>query len=161
MNGNNDAWRAWFREHRQDLDRLEPTPNNWNAIHRQIRPSVPILMFWKIAAVLFFCVSTVLAVLLVRDPAYDRTLVEEFSQSESYYQQQLSQRVTWLEEQSGSPWQSAESRQLQAMYEVLREQWNKNPSVPLRDALLLNLILRLEAAERELDRLQQALDAAY
>lgn len=166
MDNSDSAWKTVFQGDRRKWDTLDTRPETWDVIRsRMHRPRRISESFWRVAAAVMFVSTCVLLFQLSRTAQPpnegDAAVVAEFVRAEAFYQQQFAQRIVWLEQEGGAV-QAPELQRLQAMYELLRSQWEQSPSEALRDALLLNLIMRLEAAERELDRLhQQRNDTQY
>jgi len=77
-----------------------------------------------------------------------------FEQTETYYTEQIKLRENWLEESPVSTTVdlTSEYDRLMAMYQVLKIQWEQHPTPEIRDALTLNLIVRLDLLTKQVDQ---------
>ncbi len=154
----------FISENRDAFDHREPR-NVWDNISRNLpngRPGTH--WMWKAAAVLFF-VSTVgllLNTISMEDQpqlAQQEQLNAKFNEVEDFYFQQISEKRILIDElQQDNLYEIdvvAELQKLDAMYLVLRKEYNDNPTPEVIDALTLNLLVRIDLLNRTLDRLDQ------
>ena len=87
--------------------------------------------------------------------------VNEFNDVEEFYTAQISQKVALIEEVSGSSSTdefTQDFKQLEAMYNVLKEEWKTRPSKKVKDALVLNLLVRINLLNQQLHRLEEDME---
>lgn len=147
------AMEEFFKKHRAEFDDQVPGNHVWDGIRHSMRQASGNIIYWKVAAVFFFCCS---AWLLYSGQTGSNGIKENnlMAQSslkniEDFYAVKINQRESWLrgyEQDFASV--STEYQRLTAMYEVLKLAWEKNPGDELRDAMALNLILRLDMLDR-------------
>jgi len=146
----------FFRSNRQELDTEIPDDQIWQQLERRLTNSNKMLMIWKAAAVFFF-LTTMGLVLLQRNPVTKPEGLQAevaFEQTETYYTEQIKLRENWLEESPVSTTVdlTSEYDRLMAMYQVLKIQWEQHPTPEIRDALTLNLIVRLDLLTKQVDQ---------
>ena len=107
--------------------------------------------WWAAAAVFFFCTTS--ALLVDRYTAENQALVSklDFEETENFYAGKISERLGWLEgEKDGElVGPGTDYERMQAMYEILRKEWDQEPTDNLRDALILNMVVRLDLLEKK------------
>ena len=146
----------FFRSNRQELDTEIPDDQIWQQLERRLTNSNKMLMIWKAAAVFFF-LTTMGLVLLQRNPVTKPEGLQAevaFEQTETFYTEQIKLRENWLEESPVSTTVdlTSEYDRLMAMYQVLKIQWEQHPTPEIRDALTLNLIVRLDLLTKQVDQ---------
>jgi len=146
----------FFRSNRQELDTEIPGDQIWQQLERRLTNSNKMLMIWKAAAVFFF-LTTMGLVLLQRNPVTKPEGLQAevaFEQTETFYTEQIKLRENWLEESPVSTTVdlTSEYDRLMAMYQVLKIQWEQHPTPEIRDALTLNLIVRLDLLTKQVDQ---------
>jgi hypothetical protein len=103
-------------------------------------------------------ISTALVVSnkLSQESSRSNISLKEFNEVEAYYTKEIYQKVKLIEEISaGEEVQVSEDfRQLDAMYEVLKEEMKARPSKKVKDALVLNLMVRINLLNEQLRRLE-------
>jgi hypothetical protein len=154
----------FIRKNKDQFDDQEPKPSLWQSIEEKLFGSDVqknsglwrSLGFWRAAAAVLFLLSV--GLFLTSLPKDDRkelsSLEKEFLEIESYYQGQLSEKVGLISNfQKG--WSADDSSQdllrLEAMYMVLKEEMKISPSQQVKDALVLNLIIRLDILNKKLE----------
>ena len=91
--------------------------------------------------------------------------VSAITEVENFYALKINQREAWIAENLPAGMNpGVEYQRLSSMYEVLKLAWEKNPSDELRDAIALNLIIRLDIlnsiTETGLSKDQQSMNGA-
>lgn len=84
--------------------------------------------------------------------------MKEFTEVEAFYVSQISQRVEMIHEfprEDGLNGFTHDFHQLEAMYSVLREEMKTRPSQKVKDALVLNLLVRIDLLNQQLHKLEQ------
>ena len=158
-----DNLEDFIRAHREDFDTREPNESGWNKVEAELAFSKQktiwnSLPLWRAAAVVFMLISTALVVSnkLSQESSRSNISLKEFNEVEAYYTNEIHQKVKLIEEISaGEEVQVSEDfRQLDAMYEVLREEMKARPSKKVKDALVLNLMVRINLLNEQLRRLE-------
>jgi hypothetical protein len=143
----------FLRNHRHEMDVESPDRRVWAGIHQAMNPRPKRMIYWQVAAIFFFCCS---AWLLFSGNPSGKELIALNTKSqpsitgiEDFYAFKINQQEAWLSNNSpAGTTPGIEYQRLTSMYEVLRLAWDKNPSEELRDAMALNLIIRLNFLDR-------------
>lgn len=164
-----DALKEFIDKNRDAFDHKSPGENNWKSISAKLpqMKSVSLwnsVMIWRAAAVLFMGLS---AFLLLNQGATHRErqsekiseqhLQGEFKDVESFYSSEIAKKVALIDN-FGDPFESGRFTQdfekLDAMYQVLREEMKTSPSEKVRDALILNILVRIDLLNQQIKRLE-------
>jgi hypothetical protein len=85
--------------------------------------------------------------------------MNEFKDIESFYITQISEKVDLLKEydenETGLNGYTNDFHQLEAMYQVLKEEMRNRPSQKVKDALVLNLLIRIDLLNKQLHKIEQ------
>lgn len=156
----------FIKQNRSAFDDKEPPEKVWKKIQQSLPgntagPWYNSLTLWRAAAVLFMALSFYLLIpKSVPQGDASRVAVNEFNDVEAFYTAQISQKVALIEEVSGSSSTdefTQDFQQLEAMYNVLKEEWKTRPSKKVKDALVLNLLVRINLLNQQLHRLEEDL----
>ncbi|HEX5167711.1 MAG TPA: hypothetical protein VFW11_00955 [Cyclobacteriaceae bacterium] len=122
-------------------------PSLWNSI-----------IIWRAAAVIFMCLSGYLLLPKGNGQLRDqKETLQEFNAVEEFYVQQISDKVKLIDEyerMEGLNGFTNDFRQLEAMYLVLKEEMKIRPSKKVKDALVLNLLVRIDLLNQQLHKLE-------
>ena len=160
-----DNLEKFIQEHRDEMDHREPG-DVWAGIEKSLPSSKSTgwQWMWKAAAILFFASTVGLSVYTFSgDGQNNQTIAkaqgEEFMDVEDFYFRQISEKQGLIaelqEDTSDGIAVIAELQKLDAMYMVLRQQYEENPTPEVVDALTLNLLVRIDLLNQTLDRLDQ------
>lgn len=114
--------------------------------------------YWQAAAVLFFALSSFL--LLQNGLPFSKPgEAKEFADTEAFYAQQISDKIKLIHSVNSSDLNgfTQDIQQLEAMYAVLKEEMERRPSEKVKDALILNMMVRINLLNKQLqevDRVQ-------
>jgi hypothetical protein len=114
---------------------------------------------WRAAAVLMMGLSVYL---LLSKPSQEKIKVagieKEFSEVESFYTAQINEKVRLIHDLKGEGLNgfTHDFQQLEAMYNVLKEELKNSPSEKVKDALELNLLVRIDLLNQQLSKLDKA-----
>ena len=89
--------------------------------------------------------------------AENALVLQEFSDVEAFYVQQISNKVQMIDQINGNEGLNGfthDFRQLEAMYLVLKEEMKTRPSKKVKDALVLNLLVRINLLNKHLKQLE-------
>ena len=158
-----DELEEFVRNNRSRFDDREPSPKIWDAIEASLRfQSIswrrPVV-WWRAAAIFFMALSAWL--LLPHRTAHlgNAQALKEFTDVESFYTQQISHKVELIGEFKGSDGLNGfthDFQQLEAMYLVLKEEMKTRPSAKVKDALVLNLLVRIDLLNQQLHHLEES-----
>jgi hypothetical protein len=156
-----DELEDFIGKNRKAFDDQEPSEKVWSIIerslgfqrHASLWNSVAL---WRAAAVIFMAVTAFL--LLPKDQSAKQQLaLKEFSDVENFYIQQISEKTDMIEEfkrSDGLNGFTNDFRQLEAMYLVLKDEMKNHPSQKVKDALVLNLLVRIDLLNQQIHRLE-------
>ncbi len=155
-----DNLEKFIHENRDAMDDRVPGDNVWSSIERRLPSAKSTTMWlWKAAAVIFFVTTVGLAINTVSTGQPENLAAEtaQFDAVEDFYFSQISEKqglIDQLQENNSEEITViAELQKLDAMYLVLREQYEENPSPEVIDALTLNLLVRIDLLNQTLEKL--------
>jgi hypothetical protein len=162
-----DALKDFVSQHRDDFDSQVPPRGTWEGIEGQL-PSKSVslwnsVILWRAAAIILLGVS-LFTVFSSRDLPTDRgeraKLKGEFIDLESYYSSQITEKkllVTQFQSDTGLTEDEVTQnlQKLEAMYQVLKLEMDKRPSTDVKDALVLNLLVRIDLLNQQLNKLDK------
>lgn len=160
-----DPLEDFIRQNRNAFDDKEPSEKVW----KNIDASIPVkstslwnsLSLWRAAAVVFMALSIYLMIPEKSDSNF-RNLVtsqaNDFNDVEAFYIRQISEKVEMIDEfqkSEGLNGFTQDFQQLEAMYMVLKEEMKTRPSDKVKDALVLNLLVRIDLLNQQLHNLEK------
>jgi len=156
-----DKLRDFINEHRDEFDNREPSDRAWSAIARAIFQGTPYkrriseLFIWRAAAILLFGLSIYLFV-APKEKREVSNLQTDLKDIESYYGDQIAEKVAFIDKLDGYEDDrfSQDLKKLDAMYEVLREEMKTSPSAKVKDALILNILIRIDLLNQQIQKLE-------
>ena len=160
-----DQLEDFVRRNRNDFDDKEPSKNVWRNIEASMNFRSHTLwnslVLWRAAAFVFMGLSVYLLVpqsIFVSRTA--QVAANEFRDVEAYYFQQISEKVELIDgfkKNEGLNGYTQDFKQLEAMYMILKEEMRTRPSQKVKDALVLNLLVRINLLNQQLQKLEQPL----
>ena len=161
-----DALEDFIREQRDPLSQREPSDRVWRKIESALGQRAGFwqsVVVWRAAAAVFFALSVWLLVAkpgVTINPEVAR-LQGEFRDVESFYKQQIAEKVALIEhfDTEGDDQFTQDLQKLDAMYQVLLEEMRKKPSQQVKDALVLNLLVRVDLLNQQIQRLEETKQA--
>jgi len=159
-----DGLKDFIAKNRSGFDDKEPSEKVWRGIQAELKnPSLwNSLVVWRIAAGLLLGLSAYLFVakestnLKKKEVARLQT---EFNDLESFYSNQIAEKVALISglDESGEHQQFTQDFQkLEAMYQVLAEEMKSRPNEKVKDALILNLLIRIDLLNQQLKKLEDS-----
>jgi hypothetical protein len=155
-----DRLKEFIDEHRAEFDDRDPSDRVWSEIARRVfQKKSPEIWIWRAAAILFFSTS----VYFFATNQYDSNKKEvsklqvEFRDLESFYGNQIAEKVAFIDklETGYEDYQYTQDvLKLDAMYEVLREEMKVSPSEKVKDALILNMLIRIDLLNQQIQKLE-------
>lgn len=161
-----DGLDDFIRANRDAFDDKEAPDSVWKNIQSTLHSRKSgwwnELMLWRAAAVLFFGMAVYQMIPAQRQSQQQDTATQvtmsEFNDVEAYYIGEISHKVELIE--SIAPDETADEltpdfQRLEAMYLVLREEMKNRPSKKVKDALVLNLLVRIDLLNQQLHKLEE------
>jgi hypothetical protein len=157
-----DKLENFIRNNRSDFEDREPSEKVWKRVEQSLSFSNRSLWnsvgLWRAAAVVFMALSVYL--LLPKDaaPKQNEIALKEFTDVEAFYVEQISEKVQLIDEfqrSEGLNGFTQDFQQLEAMYQVLKEEMKNRPSKEVKDALVLNLLVRIDLLNQQLHKLEK------
>lgn len=140
---------------RQNFDLAKPNRNLWDRIKTGLPGQNRYLWIWKVATAVLLLTTSFL---LYQNYGQEKVERDQLAELEKFYFSQIDYKKTLISESSrdysGLTEISQDLRNLDAMYMVLKEEWEKKPSKEVLEALSLNLLVRLNLLNRYLEDLQ-------
>jgi hypothetical protein len=160
-----DPLEDFIRQNRNAFDDKEPSEKVW----KNIDAGLPVkstslwnsLSLWRAAAVVFMALSIYLMIPEKSDTSSRNLLTSkanDFNDVEAFYFQQISEKVEMIDEfqkSEGLNGFTQDFQQLEAMYMVLKEEMKTRPSDKVKDALVLNLLVRIDLLNQQLHNLEK------
>jgi hypothetical protein len=166
-----DSLKDFISQNREAFDNREPSDKVW----RRVEAQLPIkdsswwqsVTIWRAAAILFMGLSGYLFFAAensnIKDTHANKVVVAklqgEFSDLEKFYDDQIAQKVELINEikdDNIEDYLSQDLSKLDAMYQVLREQMNVNPTEKVKDALILNMLIRIDLLNQQIHEIEQS-----
>jgi hypothetical protein len=155
-----DQLEYFIRQNKAAFDDKEPAGRNWNRIRKALftkSSSWNSVSIWRAAAVILLgvCIYLVLPRLLNRKE--NAMALNEFKDIELFYISQIENKVDQIEDQRGSEGLNGftnDFKQLDAMYQVLKEEMKLHPSQKVKDALVLNLLIQIDLLNQQLHKIE-------
>jgi hypothetical protein len=159
-----DKLEDFVRKNRDAFDDKEPSGNVWKGIEAGMtfknKGSLwSSIALWRAAAIIFMAVSGYLLYSLNhQQPRRQDVALNEFADVEKFYFEQISEKTALIEDfkkNDGMNGFTNDFKQLEAMYDVLKEEIKNHPSQKVKDALVLNLLVRIDLLNQELHKLEK------
>jgi uncharacterized protein HemX len=160
-----DSLKKFVDEHRQEFDYLEPSPDAWTGIKSNL-PGKQVSLWnsvvvWRVAAILFLGLSVYFFNTrnLTKISRESAQLQGEFSDLENFYSEQIEEKVeliSHIQNFSDEEQFTQDLEKLEAMYLVLREQMKSHPSEKVKDALILNLLVRIDLLNQQIENIEDS-----
>lgn len=160
-----DTLKDFINDNREAFDNRMPSEMVWKGIKRGL-PKTSIwnnVTVWRAAAIILFGVSGWL--FLSGRPTENRNQKEsaqlqgEFSNLEKFYADQIAEKVEWISDSRDTFAEdqfTQDFEKLDAMYQVLREQMKVNPTEQVKDALVLNMLVRIDLLNQQIQKLEES-----
>ncbi|HEY3403718.1 MAG TPA: hypothetical protein VGK59_10050 [Ohtaekwangia sp.] len=158
-----DKLEDFIHQNRESFDDQQPSDRVWKNIEGSVNFSKSgiwnSVTLWRAAAVIFMALSAYLLIPKGSSsvPTEDIAL-KEFNDVESFYVEQISAKVELIDEfqrNEGLNGFTQDFQQLEAMYMVLKEEMRTSPSQKVKDALVLNLLVRIDLLNQQLHKLEK------
>lgn len=159
-----DELEDFIHQNRSAFDDKEPSEKVW----KKVEDSIPLakkslwnsVVVWRAAAMVFMALSVYL--LIPKNQlrhSGNEVAMKEFNDVEAFYVEQISEKVELIDKfhqsEEGLNGFTNDFKQLEAMYAVLKEEIKNHPSEKVRDALVLNLLVRIDLLNQQLHKLEE------
>lgn len=153
-----DELKDYIEQHREAFDTKEVPEKIWFNVRQNLFGEKGFwqpIRYWQAAAVVFFALSSFLF-LQDRVGVKQQASLKEFKATEAFYIEEISEKMKMIHSVNASDLNgfTQDFQQLEAMYMVLREEMNQQPSEKVKDALILNLIIRINLLNKQLHEVE-------
>ena len=156
----------FIKKNRDAFDDKEPSERVWDNIESTIekkqRNVWDSVMLWRAAAILFMGLSVYFFITRTsgetKQSASSITLQKDFTNLESFYSAEIASKVAKInnyENANDLDLFTQDFQKLDAMYLVLKEEMKAKPSQKVKDALILNMLIRIDLLNQQLHRLDK------
>lgn len=160
-----DSLKNFIKNNRQAFDNQEPSDSVWERISSQLpqmkqRSLWNSVAIWRAAAVVFMGLSALLFFTNVEKPADKQQahkLQGEFQDVESFYSDEIAKKVALIDnfdDTFENDQFTQDFEKLDAMYQVLRDEMKARPTEKVRDALILNILVRMDLLNQQIKKLE-------
>jgi hypothetical protein len=158
----NENLEDFIRKNRSAFDDKEPSGRLWPRIESTIRFATKkttlwnSVVLWRAAAILLFGVCIFL-IAPKGETRKQQSALNEFNDVERFYIQQISEKTDIIRDHfkmDGFNGFTNDFKQLEAMYQVLKAEMETSPSQKVKDALVLNLLVRIDLLNQQLQKLE-------
>ena len=151
----------FIQKNRPGFDDKEPSEKVWKNIESSLAFSAKrgwnAVVWWRAAAIIFMALSAYLLIPKKTTKLQTSELAaNEFNDVEAFYVQQISEKVELIDgfqKNEGLNGFTQDFKQLEAMYMILKEEMKSSPSQKVKDALVLNLLVRINLLNQQLYKL--------
>lgn len=158
-----DNLENFIRNNRESFDDQEPSRKVWDVVKNNVPSKKKYVWLWKAAAIVFFLTSIFLYTTKsdgnLRLISQKEKISSDFKDIELFYFEMISEKRSLIQsygEKTDLDYAYEQDLQnLDAMYEVLKAELKNNPSKKVVDALLLNLVVRIDILNKELAELDE------
>ncbi len=158
-----DKLEKFIHQNREAFDDKEPSEKAWKRIETSMTFSSVSwwnsVGLWRAAAVIFMAVSiyALIPKPIVKSHSAD-IAASEFNDVEAFYFKQITEKVEMIDDfkkNEGLNGFTQDFQQLEAMYMILKEEMKTQPSQKVKDALVLNLLVRINLLNQQLFKLDK------
>ena len=158
-----DQLEDFIRQNREAFDDREPADTLWKGVEASLGSGGKTSWWntvglWRAAAILFMALSLYLLIPKGTAVRESSLALKEFTDVEAFYIKEISSKVEMIDEfqrSEGLNGFTKDFHQLEAMYMVLKEEMKNSPSKEVKDALVLNLLVRIDLLNQQLQRLEK------
>jgi hypothetical protein len=151
-------------EHRSEFDDKSPSERVWHRISENLFSrdgSVwNSVIVWRAAAIFLLGLSMYL---FLAQPSANGSVTpvlsqREFSDIESFYSAQIIEKAALISSEGPFADDSftQDLQKLEAMYAVMSEEMKKHPSDKVKDALVLNMLVRIDLLNQHIQKLEDS-----
>lgn len=155
----------FVRQNRDQFDHRTPNDRVWRGIEGALTGRAKwwnSLSVWRAAAILMMGLSVYLWFFkpgLAPKPGELARVQGEFRDAETFYEAQIAEKVAMIENFENGYEDDDFTQDLQkldAMYQVLMEEMRQKPSEKVKDALVLNMLVRIDLLNQQIKKLEDS-----
>ncbi len=162
-----DSLGKFINDNRDAFDSQAAPGDAWNKIEAALPKSQKHIFWnsvsvWRTAAIILFGLSAYLltAKNYSRPNKQEIAEIQGFNDLENYYSSQINEKMDMVHRYQSSTGLTEDEitqnlKKLEAMYLVLKGEMKRRPSQDVRDALVLNLLVRIDLINQQLNRLDK------
>ncbi len=154
------------------MDSQIPSENSWQKIIEQALPAASRQIFWNsitfwraLLQVILFGLSSYLLISksYYRPNRQEVAEIQGFNDLETYYSAQINEKMDLVHRYQSATGLTEDEitqnlKKLEAMYLVLKDQMKQKPTQDVRDALVLNLLVRIDLINQQLNKLDKPVE---
>jgi hypothetical protein len=156
-----DQLEDFVRQNKERFDDQEPSEKVWKTISNRLFNTHSLwnsLSLWRAAAVVLLGLCVYLWIPKLSENREKDIALTELKDIETFYFSQIAEKVDQIEDykgQEGMNGFTSDFQQLEAMYHVLKEEMKTRPSQKVKDALVLNLLIRIDLLNQQLHKIDK------
>ena len=160
-----NTFEKFVHEHRDEFDDKSPSENVWKEIFHALFGSKSnsrwnSVSIWRAAAIVLMGVSVYLFFNKQLPLKEVKSLAnqQDFKDIESFYTAQISEKVALISNEGlfADDSFTQDLQKLEAMYTVISEEMKKHPSEKVKDALVLNMLVRIDLLNQQIQKLEES-----
>lgn len=159
-----DALEKLVSANRDEFDNRIPAENVWERISRTLFEGSEKSLWnsvgiWRAAAILLMGVSAFLFFSGRQNALPLKTAAaQDFSDVESYYSAQIMEKAALISNEGLFVDDSftQDLQKLEAMYAVMADEMKRHPSEKVKDALVLNMLVRIDLMNQQIQKLEES-----
>ncbi len=159
-----DALEKLVSAHRDEFDNRTPSQGVWERISRAVFEGSEKSLWnsvglWRAAAVLLMGVTVFLYFGKQSGlPIRAASSSQEFNDVESFYSAQIMEKAALISNEGLFVDDSftQDLQKLEAMYAVMADEMKRHPSEKVKDALVLNMLVRIDLMNQQIQKLEES-----
>ena len=158
----NNQLEKFITENRSILDAHEPSEAVWKRIERKLFGTSlwNEVNVWRAAALFLLGLSVLLYFNKETSisPIANTSGSQEFSDVEKYYTAQISEKSALISMEGlfADDNVTQDLQKLEAMYSVLADEMKRQPSEKVKDAMVLNMLVRIDLLNQQIQKLEES-----
>jgi hypothetical protein len=157
-----DQLEDFIRKNRGQFDHREPSDKIWQGVESGLgldKKRVSLWHYtplWRAASIVLLLVTGYLLI-PKHTPHRENAAMGDFKDVEAFYTKEISEKedlIDAFKRNEGLNGFTKDFEQLEAMYMVLKEEMKTHPSEKVKDALVLNLLVRIDLLNQQLHKLE-------
>ncbi|HQQ96351.1 MAG TPA: hypothetical protein PLX35_03770 [Cyclobacteriaceae bacterium] len=151
----------FVNRNRDEFDSRVPADRVWNRISFSMGFGFSWwnnVALWRAAAVLMMGLSLFLFLTRTGHEPGPALTQQDFGDVELFYKAQISEKVALIHDAGDLADDSftQDLQKLEAMYTVLHDEMKRHPSEKVKDALVLNMIVRIDLLNQQIQKLEES-----
>lgn len=152
--------KEFITRHRDEFDSRVPSGHVWNRVSGTLGFDASwwnSLVIWRAAALLLMGLSLYLLLARAGNELKPTLTQQDFGDVELFYKAQISEKVALIHDAGDTADDSftQDLQKLEAMYTVLYDEMKRYPSEKVKDALVLNMIVRIDLLNQQIQKLEE------